>query len=365
MRSYRISAEGLKTICAAVFAADGMKEANAEKVAASLIEADLRGVSSHGCVRLKSYVERSHKEHWNPDPQFRFTQTLPAVALMDGDAGFGSLVGTAAMEKAMELAEAFGVGICAVRNSSHFGMAAYYPLLAARRNMLGFACTNGMPNLAPYGSREGMLGTNPFSLAVPAEGSEPLVLDVACSVTARGNVSNYKREKKELPAGWCIDAGGRPTTDPEAALKGAMLPFGGYKGSGLAVFVDVLSGILSGAACGIHLRDGQKEGHEGGPGVGHFFLAAELSAFGDPEQIKARLRTALDELRASLPAPGFERVLMPGDIEAEKYLYNKEHGILMGEGSWNEIRLTCRQYAPKLDPDAYVLGEAQEEYLKS
>lgn len=364
MRSYRISAEGLKSLCAAVFAADGMAPGNAEKVAASLIEADLRGVSSHGSVRLKSYVERSHKEHWNPNPQFRFEQKMPAVALLDGDAGFGALVGTAAMEKAAELAESFGVGICAARNSSHFGMAAHYALLAAERDMLGFVCTNGMPNLAPFGGREGMLGTNPFSIALPQKDGEPLVLDVACSVTARGNVSNYKREGKQLPEGWCMDAEGNPTRDPAAALKGTMLPFGGHKGSGLAVFVDMLSGILSGAAYGVHLQDGQKEGHEGGPDVGHFFLAAKLSAFGDPEALKERIRTALDEIRASAPAPGFEEVLMPGDVETRKYRYNKEHGILMGEGSWQEICGVCRRFGIAEDPSRFVLEITEEEFLK-
>ena len=364
MRSYRISTEGLKSLCAAVFAADGMAPENAEKVAASLIEADLRGVSSHGSVRLKSYIERSHREHWNPNPQFRFEQTMPAVALMDGDAGFGALVGTAAMEKAVELAESFGVGICAARNSSHFGMAAYYALLAAERDMLGFVCTNGMPNLAPFGGREGMLGTNPFSIALPAKDQEPLVLDVACSVTARGNVSNYKREGKPLPEGWCMDAEGHPTTDPAAALKGTMLPFGGHKGSGLAVFVDMLSGIFSGAAYGVHLRDGQKEGHEGGPGVGHFFLAAKLSAFSDPDALKERIRTALDEIRSSAPAPGFDEVLMPGDVEARKYRINRERGVLMGEGSWQEIREVCRRFGIAEDPSRYVLETTEEEFLK-
>lgn len=364
MKSYRIDPLGLKKLCAAAFAADGMSAANAEKVAASLIEADLRGVSSHGAVRLKSYLERSLKEHWNPNPQLKFTQTLPAVALLDGDAGFGSLVGTAAMEKAMELAGLYGVGICAVRNSAHFGMAAYYPLLAARRDMLGFACTNGMPNLAPFGSREGKLGTNPFSIAVPSANGEPVVLDVACSVTARGNVANYKREGKTLPPGWCMDADGNPTEDPSRALQGSMLPFGGHKGSGLAVFVDIVSSILSGAATSPQLRKAQQEGHEGGPDVGHFFLAAKLSAFGNPEDIKERLRLFLEELRRAAPAPGFERVLMPGDLEAEKVRYNREHGILMGEGSWREICGVCEQLGLDPDPGRYVWETTEETFLK-
>lgn len=365
MSACRIDPEGLKTLCAAVFAADGMEKSNAEKVAATLVEADLRGVSSHGCVRLRSYIERSHREHWNPDPHFRFTQTMPAVALLDGDAGFGSLVGIAAMEKAVELAKQYGVGICAARNSSHFGMAAYYPLLAARRGMLGFACTNGMPNLAPFGSREGKLGTNPFSLAVPQEGAEPLVLDVACSVTARGNVANYKREGRQLPEGWCLDPEGRPTSDPALGLKGTMRPFGGYKGSGLAVFVDILSGILAGAANSPQLKKAQTEEHEGGPNVGHFFLAADLRAFGDPAALKAQLQAFSAELHGSLPAPGVSRIYLPGEIEAEKYAYNRAHGILMGEGSWKEICETCRRFVPDLDPESFVLARTEENFLKS
>ena len=161
-----------------------------------------------------------------------------------------------------------------------------------------------------------------------------------------------------------MDKDGNPTTDPAVALKGTMLPFGGHKGSGLAIFVDMLSGILSGASYGVHLRDGQKEGHEGGPGVGHFFLAAKLSAFGDPEEIKKRIRTALDEIRASAPAPGFSKILMPGDLEAGKAVYNREHGILMGEGSWKEICSVCEQFGLDIDPNEFVLEETEEEFLK-
>ena len=309
-----------------------------------------------GLSRMKGGTQKS--------PAIGKAAAGPAVALLDGDAGFGSLVGTAAMEKAVELAETYGVGICAARNSSHFGMAAYYPLLAARRGMLGFACTNGMPNLAPFGSREGKLGTNPFSLAMPQEGAEPLVLDVACSVTARGNVANYKREGKLLPEGWCMDVEGNPTRDPAEGLKGTMRPFGGYKGSGLAVFVDVLSGILAGAANSPQIRQAQTQEHEGGPDVGHFFLAAKLSAFGDPDALKRRLSGFLEELRESAPAPGVARIYMPGEPEAEKYAYKTAHGILMGEGSWKEICGICGKYAPELDPAAYVLDRTEERFLK-
>lgn len=353
MKKLRISPEGIERLCAKVFIADGMEEENAKSVAASLLCADLRGVSSHGVVRLRSYMERIRKESWNRAPHFQFTELFPAVCLMDGDGGFGALVGIAAMDKAMELGKKYGVGVCSVRKSRHFGMASYYPLWAARQDMIGFSCTNGMPGLAHYGSRQGMLGTNPFSVAIPVADQEPMVLDFACSVTARGNISNARREGQSIPSGWAIDKNGDPTTDAAEALKGFVLPFAGYKGSGLAIVVDMLCGVLSGAAYGVHLRDG----HQGGPNVGHFFMAIDLAAFGDVDILKRRAADALNELRGAALAPGFEEIFMPGDIEARKYTENKERGILIGPGAWKEFCEVCREYGVEADFDQYILGE--------
>jgi len=222
----RMNPDGVCKICTEIFCAAGYPRQNAEFIAKSLVFADIRGVSSHGVARIKSYMERAKKEHWNADPQITYRQK-GAICVVDGDDGFGSIVGTRAMEKAIEMAKEHGIGFCAVRRSAHYGMASYYPMLAAEAGMIGFSCTNGVSNLAHFGSMEGMLGTNPFSMAVPMKDSEPMVLDVACSVTARGNISNCKREGKEIPLGWAIDNEGNPTTDPARALVGAVLPFAG------------------------------------------------------------------------------------------------------------------------------------------
>ena len=348
----RVNPDGVRHLCTEIFCAAGYPRENAEFIANSLVFADIRGVSSHGVARIKSYMERAQKEHWNADPQLTF-EGKGAVCIIDGDDGFGSIVGTRAMKKAVELAKEHGIGMCAVRRSAHYGMASYYPMLAAEEGMIGFSCTNGVSNLAPFGSKEGMLGTNPFSMAVPVKGSFPLVLDVACSVTARGNISNYKKEGKEIPQGWAIDADGNPTTDPAKALVGAVLPFAGHKGSGIAIMVDVLCGVLNAGVTSKHVREDKSTG----PNVGHTMIAIDISAFEDPDEFDARIKAFAKELKEAEKAPGFNEIFLPGELEAQRSEYNTVHGIKMGRGAFAELCETCKEYGIEEDPMQYIIGE--------
>ena len=348
----RVDPNGVRKLCTEIFCAAGYPAENAAFIANSLVFADIRGVSSHGVARIKSYMERAKKEHWNADPNLTY-QEKGAICLIDGDDGFGSIVGTRAMAKAVELAKVHGIGMCAVRRSAHYGMASYYPMLAAKEGMIGFSCTNGVPNLAHFGSREGMLGTNPFSMAVPVKGEQPLVLDVACSVTARGNISNCKKEGKQIPLGWAIDADGNPTTDPDKALVGAVLPFAGHKGSGIAIMVDILCGILNGGVASKHVR----EDKSCGPNVGHTMIAIDIAAFDDPEAFDARVKAFMQELKQAEKAPGVEQILLPGELEAQRSQYNEANGIKMGRGAFTELYETCKEYGITDDPMQYIIGE--------
>jgi len=348
----RVDADGVRHLCTEIFCAAGYPRENAAFIANSLVFADLRGVSSHGVARIKSYMERAQKEHWNADPRITYRQK-GAICVVDGDDGFGSIVGTCAMKKAIELAKEHGIGMCTVRRSAHYGMASYYPMLAAEAGMIGFSCTNGVPNLAHFGSREGMLGTNPFSMAVPVRDSFPMVLDVACSVTARGNISNCKREGKEIPLGWAIDADGNPTTDAARALVGAVLPFAGHKGSGIAIMVDVLCGILNQGVTSKHVREDKSTG----PNVGHTMIAIDIVAFEDPAEFDARMKAFVAELKAADKAPGVQEILVPGELEAQRQVYNQAHGIKMGRGAFTELCETCQAYGITEDPMQYVMGE--------
>lgn len=346
----RMNPDGVCRICTEIFCSAGYPRENAEFIAKSLVFADIRGVSSHGVARIKSYMERAKKEHWNADPQITYQQK-GAICMVDGDDGFGSIVGTRAMEKAVEMAKEHGIGFCSVRRSAHYGMASYYPMLAAEAGMIGFSCTNGVSNLAHFGSMEGMLGTNPFSMAVPMQGCSPLVLDVACSVTARGNISNCKREGKEIPLGWAIDSEGNPTTDPARALVGAVLPFGGHKGSGIAIMVDILCGILNQGVTSKHVR----EDKSAGPNVGHTMIAIDIAAFEDPAEFDARMKRFAAELKAAKTAPGFAQIYLPGELEAERASYNRIHGIKMGRGAFTELCEACHEYGVSDDPHQYIM----------
>lgn len=349
---YRLSASGLREMAEKVFCAYGMSGENAKTVADCLITADLRGVASHGIVRMKSYLERAEKENWNPEPRFSFEEN-GAVCVMDGNDGFGSLVGRAAMSKAIELAKTYGIGVCSVRNSSHFGMASYYSLMAAEQDMIGFCCTNGVSNLAPFGSKEGMLGTSPFAVSVPVEDRPPVSLDISCSVAARGRIANANREGRQIPAGWAIDSEGLPTTDPAAALKGAILPFSGHKGSGISIIIDILCGILNGGITSKHVR----EDPDKGPGVGHFFVALNIAAFEPLDEFKARAKSFCEEINNAEKAPGVSEVLVPGEQAGRRVAENLERGIKVGAGAMRELCEVCKKYGIETDPLSLILED--------
>lgn len=347
----RLDAEGMRRLCTDIFVSRGVPRKNAEIVSDNLITADLRGVPSHGVARIKSFVERSQKENWNPDPSFRFTGK-GAVRTMDADDGFGSVSGLYAMAKAMELAGLYGIGMVAVRRSSHFGTAAQFALMAARHDMIGFCCSNGAPSLAPHGAIEGMLGTSPFGVAFPVADHEPLVLDIACSVAARGNIAQAKREGQTIPEGWAVDANGNPTTDPALALLGAVLPFAGHKGSGIAVMIDMLCGLLNQGIVSRH----QREDKTIGPGVGHTMIAIDISFFQEVSEFKARAADYLREMKSARPAPSVQEIFLPGEQSALRAAYNRTHGIPMGRGAFQELCDTCRACGIATDPHDLIVG---------
>jgi len=301
--------------------------AHARDVAGCLIKAEMRGVDSHGLVRLPVYARRVQSGVVKARPDIRTIPSGTAAALVDGDNGLGPVVGTVAMEAALDLARSHGTGFVGVRHSNHFGPAAYYVEKAVSQGFVGVAISNAPPHMAPFGGRARFLGTNPVAIGVPAGQEDPLIFDASTSVVARGKIIMAAHAKTAIPEGWAIDPEGYPTTDPDQALAGAVLPFGGPKGSAISFIIDVFCGVMTGASFALHLNT--LEDLASVQNVGHVFVAARTDLFVSDAVFKQRMDAILRMLRASPPAPGAERVLAPGEIESATELRIREDGIAL------------------------------------
>jgi len=287
--------------------------AHAREVSACLIKAELRGVDSHGLVRLPVYARRVQTGVVNARPDLWVRPAGPAAAVVDGDNGLGPVVGAEAMRVALDLARSQGAGFVGARHSNHFGPAAYYVEKAISAGCIGLAISNAPPNMAPFGGRTRFLGTNPVAVGIPA-GQEPsLIFDASTSVVARGRIIVAAHTGEGIPDGWAVDPDGYPTTDPERALAGAMLPFGGPKGSAISLIIDILCGVLTGAAFGTRLNT--LEDLTSVQNVGHVLAAVRTDLFVSDAEFRSRMDEILRMLKATPPAPGARRVMAPGEIE--------------------------------------------------
>lgn len=318
------SAEALDTFANRVLIAAGMQQAHAQIVAETLVYADLRGVSSHGVARLSSYLNRVAAKVMDIDPEMSLSGPFPAMKLLDAANGFGQLAGHKAMAASMDMAGQFGVGAVSVRRSNHFGVAAYFVEMAARRGFIGLAMTNASPAMTPYNARTPLLGTNPIAFGIPAGTGEPILLDMSSSLVARGKIRLASLTNQPIPLGWAVDANGEPTTDPHAALKGTVSPMGGPKGSGLSLVIDMLSGVLSATALTGAVRNITDT--SGPSQTGHLLLAINPASVGDAEQFKADIDTVADSIHALDPVDG-DRIYLPGEVEAKKAKKHTEEGI--------------------------------------
>jgi LDH2 family malate/lactate/ureidoglycolate dehydrogenase len=297
-----------------ILVAHGLSGEDAAIVAGCLVSADLRGVDTHGLCRLPIYLDRLRRGLINPRPALAPQRVTPVAASLDGKDGFGFVVGRTAMREAIDMAREFGIGIVSVRRSTHFGMAASYVLQALDAGFISFVFSNASPAMPPWGGRTALLGTNPFAAGAPAGEHPPFLLDMSPAVAARGKIRRAERRGEKIPLGYALDGEGRATTDPKAALGGVVLPIGTYKGSGLAMLMDILGGVISGAAYGGDVGD-QYKVFDRPQNVGHFFLAMKPDLFVPAEEYCARMDTLIERVRASPTAADSNEVLMPGDPE--------------------------------------------------
>jgi LDH2 family malate/lactate/ureidoglycolate dehydrogenase len=334
----RVAAEQLLTFTSNVFACCGLSEPDAQQAADVLIASDLRGIDSHGVARLWAYVDNLQKGATNPRPRIQIVRETPSTATIDGDNGLGLVVAAKANALAMEKARAHGSGWVAVRNSSHFGIAGYYTLQAARHDLIGWAFTNTSKVVAPLGSAERMLGTNPISVAIPAKSNRPIVIDMSTTTVSWGKIEIALRKQEQIPMGWAMDEHGQITIDPQRVFdSGTLLPVGGTveasapKGYCLTAMVDLLAGVLSGANWGpftppfVVQQDSAAE--RVGLGLGHLFGALRVDGFRSADEFKESVDHWIATMRSSRPKPGSNGASIPGDPEWQAMDERQAKGI--------------------------------------
>ena len=338
------------------FIASGVPEADAKICADVLITADKLGIDSHGFNRLKPiYTDRIKEGILNPITKIEVVRESPTTAVVDGHNGMGHVIGKYSMQIAIDKSKKLGMGMVAVRNSTHYGIAGYYARMAAKENMIGITGTNARPSIAPTFGVENMLGTNPLTFGMPTDEEFPFVLDCATSVSQRGKIEVYARDNKDTPKGWVIDENGVSKTDSKEILddlvhdRAAMVPLGGigeelsgYKGYGYSTVVEILSAALQTGSY-LKMLTGLKDGKKVPYSLGHFFIAIDVSAFTDPDEFKKITGNILRELRASKKMPGHDRIFTAGEKEYLVWLERKEKGVPLNKDLQDEIKLISRE----------------------
>ncbi|MCX6992419.1 MAG: Ldh family oxidoreductase [Kiritimatiellaeota bacterium] len=362
-----IKFDTLEKFMAKVFRGLGVPPGDAAICAKVLIAADKRGIDSHGINRLKMiYYDRIREGIINPVTRFEVVREGPATAVVDGHNGMGQVIAYRSMRMAMDKAKKYGLGMVAVRNSNHYGIAGYYALMAEAEGMIGITGTNARPSIAPTFGVENMLGTNPFTFAMPTDEPFPFLLDCATSVTQRGKIEVYAKAKKKVPPGWVIDEQGQSKTDANQILKdlvagtAALTPLGGvgeetagYKGYGYAAVVEILSAALQQGSY-LKMLLGFKAGRKTPYNLGHFFMAIDIAAFTELADFKKTTGNILRALRASRKMPGAKRIYTAGEKEYLVWQERKDKGAPLNAELQKEIRQMIAELDLKETPFSFL-----------
>jgi L-2-hydroxycarboxylate dehydrogenase (NAD+) len=331
-----VNNEVLQDFVYRLFAKTGMQEEDARTCAEYLVQTNLWGIDSHGVLRVPIYIKRLLSGAMNKAPELQSVNDIGALEVLNGDDGCGYIVGRAAMQRAINKAQTYGIGAVGVTRSNHFGAAALYTTMAAEKGMVGIAMTNVVPNVvAPGGSRP-IVGNNPFAVTVPTFGEFPFTLDISLSNVAGGKLLLAIRNGEKIPLDWATDKEGKPTDDPEAGFNGFLLPVGGHKGYGLALVIDLLCGVLTGGAF-LHGLKGMYKYPDDPSLTGHFFIAINPLALMEKEVLKERMDDFYRQIKASPMWDSSKEMLMPGEIEYRTEQKRKQEGIALSEELVNEL----------------------------
>jgi L-2-hydroxycarboxylate dehydrogenase (NAD+) len=332
-----IDSDRLREFVAAALERAGLSAADAAIASDCFVDADIRGISTHGVSRLPIYVDALRRGFNQAKPLIEVHRTSHATAVIDGGDGMGTLVAVRGMREAIALASKSGIGMVAVRNTNNFGHAGYYAALAAANGCVGIALSNACPAVAPFGGCQAILGTNPIAVAAPGGGRPDFLLDISSSVVSRGWLRLAARDDEPIPEGLAVTNNGAPVRTARDALAGVLLPFGQHKGSGIAMIVDLVAGVLAGAGFGSGVRSMYVPGEARG-NVGHAFIAIRISAFIDPSEYELRYRAWYDALKATPPAQGHDAVMIPGERAAAHSRKQRREGVEIDAETWQTLQ---------------------------
>ncbi|MBM3235526.1 Ldh family oxidoreductase [Candidatus Poribacteria bacterium] len=320
-----IQADALRLLSSQLYQKVGVPKEDADIVSHLQVETDLRGIHSHGTRALPGYVRTILAGRINPTPNIRIVNEGPSSGSVDGDGGLGHLVSVRAMNLAIEKAKVTGIAAVGACNSNHYGAASCFSMMALKHGMIGFSVSSSGPGVAPYGGMTRVMGNHPFSYAIPTKNEPPIVIDMACGVSAWGRVATMAMYGEKLSPGWALDENGKETDDPSKAR--VLLPMGGVKGYALAVVMDALSGPLIGEIATCHRGIPEYAGRRPPGNSSHFFYAINVSNFVPLDEFTEEMDKAIQTIRASRPAEGFDRVYLPGEIEWLKSQKWRKEGI--------------------------------------
>ena len=319
-----------------LFASTGMAAADAATCAECLVQTNLWGIDSHGVLRVPIYIKRLLSGAMNKAPEVISVKDAGALEILHGDDGCGYVIGREAMNRAIDKAEKFGIAAVGAMRSNHFGAAALYTKMAAERGMIGIAMTNVVPNVVAPGGSKPIVGNNPLAVSVPTFGDFPFTLDISLSNVAGGKLLLASKKKEKIPLDWATDKEGRPTDDPDKGFAGFLLPVGGHKGYGLALAVDLLSGLLTGGAF-LHGLKGMYKYPDDPSLSGHFFIAINPLALMEKADFKARMADFYNQIKSSPMWDTSMEMLMPGEIEYRTEQTRKAEGIALPQELIEEL----------------------------
>ncbi|NTU75152.1 MAG: Ldh family oxidoreductase [Anaerolineaceae bacterium] len=358
-------AEDLYDFTVSFFKRYHVADEDARIAADVLLSADLRGVDSHGLIRINTYYgSRLAKGLIDPASPITTLRESAVSLALDGGNGLGQVIGYRSMQRCLQKANESGLAMVTVCNSNHYGIAGYYAMMALPENMIGISLTNSQPLVAPTNGRNALLGTNPIAVAIPAGKEQPYVLDMATSIVPIGRVSVYQKAGKPIPEGWGIDKNGNVTENPDEVLEGgALLPLGGtevmrgYKGYGLSLLVDILSGVLSGASFGPEVGQ-PKDGKNAN--VGHFFAAIRIDLFREIMDFKTDMDRFIFLLKNSPLAAGSDRIYIHGEKEFAKEKDFRKNGVPLMEPVVRMLQSAGKEAG--VDFNLEVLRSVQEDF---